>query len=818
MFAVKPLILALFVAASSVDASRSVPVRKLKYHGGGGGKSDKTMTPEMIAEEVEYIMSDGKAGKLPYGGSTVDIETVHIEETTYTMSDGKAGKPSSGGGGGGKSGKHVVTHPPNDMSMSLPLRPTPAGSPPVYVTVGKSGKDESSGSGNSIGASKASKPSSGEAGDYASSSSGAKAGKPSSSGGGGGGGGSSAGKANKSSSGGGGKSSKSALPDLSMSMSMIFSHAPTHIAAFGGKGGKHITNIYVKTPSSSTSAGKSGKAGSSSPLIVGEVTVDTNEPKTKSGKSSSTASASSAGNGISSSGGSSSSGSSGGKGKAGKNPSSSPTIESSVVNGTDTTQDGTTDEIETLLTLSPTPAVALKVAPAPGVPTGSRPTGQTPSFTKRPTDKEINSDSPTFFPTVYDANYDMNTNAGDKFVAITPFAVKLHANHPAPKYDEDTVKEVTMEHLVHSFRNSDGGYVLNRLNLMILDPEGERRHLASYNVYELVFGGILYFDKDSAIPTADEIDAVVKMSFTGERLKYYIDLLQEAGLDIGSGSWDASLVKPHLEPSGGSSTWKIVTIGLAGAIGGLVLLASGARLFYKKRQSKLFNEMDDVERGYVIKLKDEEEIEEFPGINTCPSTVANTIEDDRSLPSTVGRDHTLSSSSHDALEEQQAFDPSISPLEEPSDENAPTRYISVFTVKKDVQGKSLDEIDLRSLAIAYLSKMLKKFPNTYLLPYDKESSLSAITNIRNIPDDLEELEQYVGNARVDENTGKVLFNLRVESDMPVSKMKSGGKKSKVPVPPPPAPLSPQEIEEQKEEEKEEDIREIEGKGFEDVAI
>ena len=52
--------------------------------------------------------------------------------------------------------------------------------------------------------------------------------------------------------------------------------------------------------------------------------------------------------------------------------------------------------------------------------------------------------------------------------------------------------------------------------------------------------------------------------------------------------------------------------------------------------------------------------------------------------------------------------------------------------------------------------------------------LPAITNIRNIPDDLEELRQYVGNARLDDKMGKVLFNLRVESDEPVSKMKNGG--------------------------------------------
>jgi len=38
--------------------------------------------------------------------------------------------------------------------------------------------------------------------------------------------------------------------------------------------------------------------------------------------------------------------------------------------------------------------------------------------------------------------------------------------------------------------------------------------------------------------------------------------------------------------------------------------------------------------------------------------------------------------------------------------------------------------------------------------------------------------QNVGNARVDDKTGKVLFNLRVESDEPVSKMKSNSSRFK----------------------------------------
>jgi hypothetical protein len=182
---------------------------------------------------------------------------------------------------------------------------------------------------------------------------------------------------------------------------------------------------------------------------------------------------------------------------------------------------------------------------------------------------------------------------------------------------------------------------------------------------------------------------------------------------------------------------------------------------------------NDIEEGrFVIKLKDDAEVEEFPGINTVANTeVDSSTIDDRSVPSAIGDDvpSLNSTKSLDAIE-QETYDPRISPLEEPP---ATTRYVSLFTVKKDVKGKTLDEIDLRALVINYLSKMLKKFPNTFLLPYDKEeSSLPPITSIRGIPDDMEELERYVGNARVDENSGKVMFNLRVESDMPVSQMKS----------------------------------------------
>jgi hypothetical protein len=76
------------------------------------------------------------------------------------------------------------------------------------------------------------------------------------------------------------------------------------------------------------------------------------------------------------------------------------------------------------------------------------------------------------------------------------------------------------------------------------------------------------------------------------------------------------------------------------------------------------------------------------------------------------------------------------------------------------------------LAVAYLSRLFKKVPDTNLLPYDKASELPAIKSIRDIPEDMQELLQYVGNPRIDEKTGKVLFNLRCESDVPMSKMKN----------------------------------------------
>ncbi|EJK76938.1 hypothetical protein THAOC_01269 [Thalassiosira oceanica] len=146
-------------------------------------------------------------------------------------------------------------------------------------------------------------------------------------------------------------------------------------------------------------------------------------------------------------------------------------------------------------------------------------------------------------------------------------------------------------------------------------------------------------------------------------------------------------------------------------------------------------------------------------------TVAGSM-DQMSVPSTVGRGAGRPAASGDSLDEVHSAPslPSVgdvSPLESPTGSGtspgapAPaTRYVSVFTVKKDCGGRSLEEVDLRALAIAYLSRMLKKFPNTHLLPYDRRSGLPRIVNIRDIPDGIDELANYVGEARVDQRTGK----------------------------------------------------------------
>jgi hypothetical protein len=175
---------------------------------------------------------------------------------------------------------------------------------------------------------------------------------------------------------------------------------------------------------------------------------------------------------------------------------------------------------------------------------------------------------------------------------------------------------------------------------------------------------------------------------------------------------------------------------------------------------------DASKSSLVFRIKDEVEMMDF---NDRPEAAT--------IPSTIVDDAAASRYSHHTKRSLISDGP-ISALE-PSDElSTCTRYVSVFTVKKDCGGRPIEQVDLRSLAIAYLSRLFKKVPDTKLLPYDKQSDLPAITNIRNIPDDLQELLEYVGHPRIDEDTGKVLFNLRCESDVPMSKMKnSSGRKT-----------------------------------------
>ena len=401
-------------------------------------------------------------------------------------------------------------------------------------------------------------------------------------------------------------------------------------------------------------------------------------------------------------------------------------------------------------------------------------------------------DWPSYSPT-YDPDRDFKepllSAQGEEVVALEPFGLKVNVNSG---FDEGTVTSVTQAHLTHSLRTK--GYDLTRMSMVVLEEDGvgdQRRNLAQQ--YEVIFGGVLYFNKGTTVPTVEQMEEVVTESFEHERLEYYIDLLEEEGMDVDNVSLDKSLADGY-HPDGTYSAgfnWSGFAIGMSSAIGGLALLLFGGRFAYNKHRDRVWNidslNFDDLEKGsddykdYGIRLQyTNDEIE----------TVAETASKDQlSVPSLVqaagGIFKSMTTPGGHSSSSKSSTSSGISPLESPQIDNSKspeasstTRYISVFTVKKDCGGKPLNQVDLRALAIAYLSRMLKKFPNTHLLPYDKTSNLPAITNIRNIPDDIEDLQQYVGNARVDDKTGKVLFNLRVESDEPVSKMKSNSSRFK----------------------------------------
>ncbi|KAL7453586.1 hypothetical protein ACHAWC_006917 [Mediolabrus comicus] len=390
---------------------------------------------------------------------------------------------------------------------------------------------------------------------------------------------------------------------------------------------------------------------------------------------------------------------------------------------------------------------------------------------KRDADEDEDEDTmPTYSPT---SLIKERASVEETFTAMEPFGLRFLSSKAQPIFDLDTVTTVTMEHLLHSFRTK--GWDVNRLKLMLLDEEDEarirglRKLQGSFPVHELVFGGILYFKTTSEMPSEDEMTFITEESFTGDRLSYFVDLLQEKGMDVSSASWGHLATSSEPIQDGGKVNLVLILGVTLGSIGLFIACLLSVRLF-NKRQRRI--EAASSRPSLVFRIKDEVDMVDLNGHHHEASTIPSTIEDN------------AASSRYSYYTKQaltaEASDP-VSPLETPSDTvSTSTRYVSVFTVKKDCGGKPLEQVDLRKLAVAYLSRLFKKVPHTILLPYDKDSDLPAITSIRNIPDDLQELLAYVGQPRIDEYTGKVLFNLRCESDIPMSKMKnlSGQKKQK----------------------------------------
>ncbi|KAL7554050.1 hypothetical protein ACHAWF_017420 [Thalassiosira exigua] len=453
-----------------------------------------------------------------------------------------------------------------------------------------------------------------------------------------------------------------------------------------------------------------------------------------------------------------------------------------------------------------TPSPTVVVEPAPGAP-GARST---------PFSMDDKTEYPTYSPTSGESDDIVSMRGaqgeGGK-VVLEPFGLKLFAKVAEPNWNKDTIKRVTMEHLIHSFRTKS--YQAKELALMELEEERRLmkhppggnvmtemdpivlRSLAQHPVIEIIFGGVMDFPFGTATPDKEETEDIVKASFTGDRLGYYMELLNEAGIDVNKVKLDVNPAPPGAEGESKRDSkkegfnWAGFGIGMSSAIGGVGLLAYGSRAYRKRQERRVAECLEDLDLeksgDYAIRLQySNDGIEAFPG-----STVAETLtasDDHLSVPSLVrGREDRRNFT----LPMPEEGEGEVSPLESPREAAAaaaaaaaisssrsaastPTRYVSVFTVKKDCGGRALEDVDLRSLAVSYLSRMLKKFPNTHLLPHDKNAPLPAIMNVRNIPDDLDELTQYVGNARIDDRTGKVCFDLRVEGDEPVSKMKERG--------------------------------------------
>jgi len=391
---------------------------------------------------------------------------------------------------------------------------------------------------------------------------------------------------------------------------------------------------------------------------------------------------------------------------------------------------------------------------------------------------------PTYSPTGEpdDFKEPLLSAQGEEMVAMEPFGLRFLK--VTSGYSDETALSVTQGHLTHSFRTQ--GWDLARMSMMVLEEDRrsrDRRVLAEVD-HEIILGGVLYFSKGVDVPTVEDMESIIKASFENERLEYYIDLLEEEGMYVESVELDTTL-QPNGYSEGGANggdggsssfNWSGLAIGLSCSIVGLIMLVFGSRYGYNKYRLRQLNidnlVFGDLEKGggyrdYAIQLKKTtDEMEEGTAAETALDS-----KDQLSVPSLVQAAEDMFHSTPGGSNSYSSKSSGVSPLESPRG-TSDTRYISVFTVKKDCGGKPLNQVDLRALAIAYLSRMLKKFPNTHLLAYDKTSTLPAIKNIRTLPDDLEELQQYVGNARVDDKTGKVLFNLRVESDEPVSKMKS----------------------------------------------
>ena len=390
---------------------------------------------------------------------------------------------------------------------------------------------------------------------------------------------------------------------------------------------------------------------------------------------------------------------------------------------------------------------------------------------------------PTYSPTGF-VEALLSTEGGN-VVALEPFGLRLLTENADSINDEDTVTRITEEHLIHSFRTQ--GYDVEGLKLMILEPNDRRILLVAgasvrrlEQAYELIYGGVMHFPTGvTDVPSAKDATKTVQESFSGERSTYYVQLLRESGVDVSKASLDMNLVPD-------ASRFKLnLFIGLLASLVGILLVFVVVRAIYKRRQLSIDNL--DLGKGksenMTIRLQyTNDEIDGYP------ATVAETmmtsrdqlsvprlikgIEDEINFITTPGE---MSKGKGNGKSKNVG---EVSPLESPkgnsdnASQSSSPRYISVFTVKKDCGGKTLDQINLRELVIAYLSRMMKKLPNTHLLPYDKKSSLPTIINIRNIPDDIVDLQHYVGNPHVDEKTGKVMFNLRVEGDEPVSKMKN----------------------------------------------